>query len=291
MEDILNIENLSKVYDDFTLKNINFSIPNGCIMGLIGENGAGKTTTIKLILNLIKRDGGNIKVFNLDNIQNEIEIKERIGVVLDEGNFHQDLNSKDVSIIMKNIYKKWNKNTFFDYLKQFNIPKHKIIKDLSKGMKIKLSIAVALSHNPDFLILDEPTGGLDPVIRNEILDIFLEFIQNEKKSILFSTHITGDLDRIADYITFIHNGEIIFSREKDELIDYYGIIKCGKDDFNKIDSMDIIGYRKNQFGYEILTADKQLSGIKYKGLTIDSASLEDIMLFYIRREKHERINY
>lgn len=291
MENILNLENLSKAYDNFTLKDINLNIPKGSIMGLVGENGAGKTTTIKLILNLIKRDKGTIRLFGFDNIQREMEVKERIGVVLDESNFHDNLNSNDISIIMGNIYKNWNNNVFSDYLKQFNLPKNKVIKDLSKGMKMKLSIAVALSHNPDLLILDEPTSGLDPIIRNEILDIFLEFIQDEEKSILFSTHITSDLDKIADYITFIHSGEIIFSKDKDALINDYGIIKCGKDDFNKIDRKDVIGYRKNQFGYEVLTNNKQSAEIRYKGLTMDSANLEDIMLFYIRREGNEGVNY
>ena len=290
MNDILSIEKTYKTYDDFTLKNINLNVPKGIIMGLVGENGAGKTTTIKLILNLIKRDKGSIKIFGLDNIQKEMEIKERIGVVMDESNFYTDLNPNDISKIMSNIYANWDNDTFFDYLKQFNIPRKKTIKDLSKGMKMKLSIAVALSHKPDLLILDEPTSGLDPIVRNEILDIFQDFIQDEEKSILFSTHITSDLDKIADYITFIHKGEIIFSKEKDGLINDYGIIKCGKDDFNKIDSKDVVGYRKNQFGYEILVINRQLSEIKYKGLTIDSVNLEDIMLFYIRREKHERIN-
>ena len=272
MNDILNVEDLSKSYEDFTLNNINLNIPKGCIMGLVGENGAGKTTTIKLILNSIKRDKGNIKIFGLDNIKNQIEIKERVGVVLDENNFYDDLNPNDISKIMSNIYKNWDNDTFLDYLKQFNIPIKKILKEFSKGMKMKLSIAVALSHNPDFLILDEPTSGLDPIVRNEILDIFLDFIQDEEKSILFSTHITGDLDKIADYITFIHKGEIIFSKEKDDLINDYGLIKCGNADFNKIDNRDIIGYRKNQFGYEILVSNKQTSKIKYKNLTMDSVN-------------------
>lgn len=285
MNDILNVEDLSKSYEDFTLNNINLNIPKGCIMGLVGENGAGKTTTIKLILNSIKRDKGNIKIFGLDNIKNQIEIKERVGVVLDENNFYDDLNPNDISKIMSNIYKNWDNDTFLDYLKQFNIPIKKILKEFSKGMKMKLSIAVALSHNPDFLILDEPTSGLDPIVRNEILDIFLDFIQDEEKSILFSTHITGDLDKIADYITFIHKGEIIFSKEKDDLINDYGLIKCGNADFNKIDNRDIVGYRKNQFGYEILVSNKQTSKIKYKNLTMDSVNSEDIMLFHIRGEK------
>ncbi|MDX9917755.1 MAG: ABC transporter ATP-binding protein [Gudongella sp.] len=285
MDDILKIENLSKSYDDFTLKNINFTIPQGAIMGLVGENGAGKTTTIKLILNLIKRDAGRIEIFGLDNVENEMEVKERIGVVLDESNFYIDLNPNDISKVMGNIYKNWDNNIFFSYLKQFNLPKNKTIRDLSKGMKMKLSIAIALSHQPDLLILDEPTSGLDPIVRNEILDIFLDFIQDEEKSILFSTHITSDLDKIADYISFIHGGELVLTENKDELINDYGIIKCGKEDFNKIDKDHMIGYRKNQFGYEILISNKENAQIKYKGLALDSVNLEDIMLFYIRGER------
>lgn len=285
MSDILKIEHLTKYYNDFTLKDIDFNIPKGSIMGLVGENGAGKTTTIKLILNIIKRDKGSIRIFGLDNIENEMEVKERIGVVLDESNFYIDLNPNDISKVMENIYKSWDNNTFFSYLKQFNLPKNKKIRDLSKGMKMKLSIAVALSHKPDLLILDEPTSGLDPIVRNEVLDIFLDFIQDEEKSILFSTHITSDLDKIADYITFIHKGELILTENKDALINDYGIIKCGKEDFNKMDKMDIIGYRKNQFGYEILISNKERAQMKYKGLTLDSVNLEDIMLFYIRGER------
>ena len=283
--DILKVENLSKSYDDFTLENVGFNLPKGSIMGLVGENGAGKTTIIKLILNLIKRESGYIKVFGLDNIENEQQIKEKIGVVLDESYFHDNLRAKDISLIMDNIYSNWDKSVFLYYLKKFKLPLDKIVKDFSKGMKMKLSIAVALSHDPQFLILDEPTSGLDPIVRSEILDIFMEFIQDEEKSILFSTHITSDLDKIADYITFIHNGAIIFSESKDDMINNFGIIKCGKEDFNKIDKVDIVGYRKSQFGYEVLINNMQRNRSKYDKYIIDSASLEDIMLLYIRRER------
>lgn len=291
MECILDVTNLSKSYEDFILNDISFNIPKGSIMGLIGENGAGKTTIIKLILNTIKKNGGNIKILGFDNIENELEIKEKIGVVLDESYFPDNLMPKDISIIMNNIYKNWNKSSFLQYLKQFKIPEDKIVKKFSKGMKMKLSIAVALSHNPQLLILDEPTGGLDPIIRSEILDVFLEFIQDEEKSILFSTHITSDLDKIADYITFIHNGEIIFSESKDDLLDSYGIIKCGVNDFSKIEKLDIISHRKNQFGYEALTNNRFEANNKYKDLIIDPVNLEEIMLFYIRRDSGEGINY
>lgn len=283
--DILKVENVSKSYEDFTLKNVGFDLPKGSIMGLVGENGAGKTTIIKLILNLIKRDNGYIKVFGLDNIENEQQIKEQIGVVLDESYFHDNLRARDISLIMNNIYSNWDKSMFLDYLRKFKLPTDKIVKGFSKGMKMKLSIAVALSHDPQFLILDEPTSGLDPIVRSEILDIFLDFIQDEEKSILFSTHITSDLDKIADYITFIHEGAIIFSESKDEMINSFGIIKCGKDDFNQIDKKDIVGYRKNKFGYEVLINNKHRNENKYNKYIIDSASLEDIMLLYIRREK------
>ena len=203
---------------------------------------------------------------------------------MDESNFHDNLKPTDISIIMNSIYDNWDKELFLKYLDRFKLPKDKNIKNYSKGMKMKLSISVALSHDPELLILDEPTGGLDPIVRSEILDIFLDFIQDEEKAILFSTHITSDLDKIADYITFIHNGNIIFSESKEELVDNYGIIKCGTNDFNRIDKKDIIGYRKNQFGYEVLVTNKEKNKFKYKDFIMDNANLEDIMLFYIRGE-------
>ncbi len=189
---------------------------------------------------------------------------------------------------MKNIHRSWSGAVFTDYLKKFNIQQKKKIKDYSKGMKTKLSIAVALSHNPDFLILDEPTSGLDPVIRSEILDLLLYFIQDEEKSVLFSTHITSDLEKIADYITFIHDGELVFSRDKESVQDDYGILKCTMQEFGTIDRDDIIGYRKNRFGCEALIANRQEADIKYKGLAVDPANLEEIMLYYVKAEEGGR---
>ncbi len=278
----LQVENLSKQYDKFKLNNISFSLPKGCIMGFIGENGAGKTTTIKLILNLIKRDSGNIKIFGLDNIEYEKEIKEQIGVVLDESYFHDSLRPTDISKIMKNVFSNWDDDLFVSYLDKFNLPDNKIIKDYSKGMKAKLAIATALAHKPKLLILDEATSGLDPIVRSEILDIFLDFIQDDEHSILLSSHITSDLEKVADYITFIHEGNIIFSESKDNLIYNYGLLKCGLNEFSKIDSSDIIGYRKNDFGYDVLVKNKMQMRMKYKNYIIDSTSLEEIMLFYIK---------
>lgn len=276
MENVLEIKNLSKRYHEFALKNVSFSLPKGCIMGLVGENGAGKSTTIKLLLNLIRRDGGEVKILGKNNLNHEKEIKEDIGVVFDESNFPDNMNTMDISLVMSNIYRNWDRKLFDGYLERFSLPPQKKVKDYSRGMKMKLSIAAALSHHPKFLILDEPTSGLDPMVREEILDIFLEFIQDEEHSILISSHIISDLEKIADYITFIHKGKILFSEAKDQLLEDYGILKCSHMELDQIDQGVIISYRKNQFGVEALVKRKKL---KSKFL-IDPAGIEDIMLFY-----------
>lgn len=284
MEDALRVENLTKDYGEFKLNNISFNLPKGTIMGFIGENGAGKTTTIKLILNMIKKNGGNIQILGRDNITHEQQLKQQIGVVTDENHFNDNLRPLDISSIMKHIYTKWNDSQFKKYLKRFGIPETRTLKEMSKGTKMKLSISTALAHNPKLLILDEATSGLDPVIRNEILDIFLDVIQDEERSIFLSTHITSDLEKIADYITLIHNGEIMFSKTKDELKDNYGILRCGINDYGRIDQPDIAGCRKGQFGYEILVEKKAAMERKYKNFIIDPANIEDIMLFYVRSD-------
>ena len=285
MENILEIKNLSKKYKGFELKNVNIKLPKGMIMGFIGENGAGKTTTIKSILNIINRDSGEIKIFGLDNKENERKIKEDIGVVLDDSFLSEYLNPSDINKIMKNIYKDWDEKLYFKYIEDFKLPKEKISKEYSSGMKMKLKIAVALAHHPKLLILDEPTSGLDPVARNEILDIFQEFIQDEDHGIFVSSHITSDLEHIADYITFITNGEIIFSKTRDELLEYYGIVKCSEEQFKKIDKKDYIKYKKNRYEYDVLIEDKYEFKKKYDISVIDKPSLEDIMLIYIKGEK------
>lgn len=285
MENILEIKNLSKKYKGFELKNVNIKLPKGMIMGFIGENGAGKTTTIKSILNIINRDSGEIKIFGLDNKENERKIKEDIGVVLDDSFLSEYLNPADINKIMKNIYKNWDEKLYFKYIEDFKLPKEKISKEYSSGMKMKLKIAVALAHHPKLLILDEPTSGLDPVARNEILDIFQEFIQDENKGIFVSSHITSDLEHIADYITFINNGEIIFTKTRDELLENYGIVKCSEEQFKKIDKKDYIKYKKNRYEYDVLIEDKYVFKKKYDISVIDKPSLEDIMLIYIKGEK------
>lgn len=284
MENILEIKNLCKEYNGFQLKNINMELPKGMIMGFIGENGAGKTTTIKSILNIINSEG-SIKIFGKDIKLNEKEIKEEIGVVLDDSFLSEYLTAKQVNSIMKSMYKNWDKQLYFKYLEHFKLSKNKLVKDFSSGMKMKLKVATALSHHPKLLILDEPTSGLDPVARNEILDIFQDFIQNEENSILFSSHITSDLEHIADYITFINDGEIILSKTRDELLEQYGIVKCTKEEFERIDKKDYVKFKENRFEYEVLVEDKIKFRRKYDFNIIDKPTLEDIMLIYIKGEK------
>ncbi|NMB38848.1 MAG: ABC transporter ATP-binding protein [Firmicutes bacterium] len=286
MENVLEIKGLTKRYDGFTLDNVNLALPKGNIMGFIGENGAGKSTTIKLILNVIHRDSGEVKVFGRDNIEYENEIKENIGVVYDESNFPDTLNAGNINTIMKNIYKNWDQDAFDHYLKKFSLPRKKDIKSFSRGMKMKLAIATALSHQAKLLILDEPTSGLDPIIRDEILDIFLDFIQDEEHSIFLSTHITSDIEKIADYIAFIHQGKIVFVESKDVLLDTYGVLKCRTSEFDALDKTFVKGYRKNKFGVEALVEKHKLK----EQYTIDHASIEDIMLFTVRGRSIERID-
>ncbi len=285
MENVIEIKNLCKNYDEFSLKNINLDVPKGMIMGLIGENGAGKTTTIKAIINVINSYSGEIKVFGKDCKQYEKEIKEEVGVVFDDSFLSEYLNPCDINKIMKKVYKNWDEKMYFKYIEDFKLPKEKISKEYSSGMKMKLKIATALSHHPKLLILDEPTSGLDPIARNEILDIFQDFIQNEENSILVSSHITSDLEHIADYITFINNGEVVFSKTRDELLENYGIVKCSKDEFERIDKEDYIKYIKNRYEYDVLVANRFEVNKKYEIEVIDKPSIEDIMLIYVKGEK------
>ena len=285
MENNIEVNNLSKKYDGFELKNINFAVPKGSIVGFVGENGAGKTTTIKSILNITNANG-NIKILGKDIKQHEKEIKQNIGVVLDDSFLSDYLTAKQINSIMKDIYKEWNESKYINYLKQFNLPTNKLLKDYSSGMKMKLKIATAISHNPKLLILDEPTSGLDPVVRNEILDIFRNYIEeDETRSIFISTHITTDLEHISDYIVFIEKGEIIFNIPTAELLENYGIIKCSKEEFLNIDKQDYIRFKKEKYQYEVLTDNKENIIRKYNITTIDKPSIEDILLLYVKGEK------
>ena len=285
MENVLEVKNLNKKYEKFELKNVSFELPKGMILGLIGENGAGKTTTIKSILNIIKKDSGNIKIFGIDINENEKEIKQDIGVVLDDSFLSEYLTPKDINKIMRNFYTNWDEELYFNYIEKFNLPKDKISKDFSNGMKMKLKIATAISHKPKLLILDEPTAGLDPVARNDILDIFQEFIEDGEHSILVSSHITSDLEHIADFITFINNGEVLFTKSKDELLENYGIARCSEEELKRFDKNDYIKYKKNKYEYDVLIEHKSEFKKKYDVGVIDKPTIEDIMLIYIKGEK------
>jgi len=283
MAPVLDIKNLRKEYKDFALDGISFSLEKGYIMGFIGPNGAGKSTTIKLIPNLIKKDSGEIKIFGLDNLAYETEVKNRIGFVLDEAFYYEMLTVKEMKNIIAPHYKNWDKGLFSLYIKRFELPLDKKIKDLSKGMKMKFSLAIALSHHAELLLMDEPTSGLDPVIRSELLDILSELMESEDLSIFFSTHITSDLDKIADYIVFIDNGKIVLDKAKDDILENYGIVKGPKGLIDKNDPM-FIGYRENSFGFEALVEDKnRLKMFAPDKIIIEKPTLEDIMVFYTRR--------
>jgi ABC-2 type transport system ATP-binding protein len=286
MTAILEVSNLRKDFKDFSLKNISFTLESGYIMGFIGANGSGKTTTIKLIMNLLKKDGGNINVFGLDNIKYEKEIKNRIGVVYDESHYYEELTISQMKRVIAPFYSNWNDNTFNKYIKEFQLPPKRKIKELSKGMKMKFSLALALSHDAELLIMDEPTSGLDPIIRSELLDILTYLIQDENKGIFFSTHITSDLDKVADYVTLIDQGEIVLSDSKDEIIENYGLVKGPKELLGTSGREAFVSIKENKFGFEGLSKDKQKIKTLYKDkVIIEKPQLEDIMLYFTRRGK------
>ncbi|MCI6561241.1 MAG: ABC transporter ATP-binding protein [Oscillospiraceae bacterium] len=286
-ENAIEIDGLTKKYDGFTLDNISFNVPKGSIMGFIGQNGAGKTTTINSLLNIIKKDSGTIRILGLDNEKNEIAIKEQIAAVFDELPFHDQLNANHISIILRDIFKEWDNEKYLEYLDRFALPRKKKIGQFSKGMKMKLQIAAALSHNAKLLIMDEATTGLDPVVRNEILDIFLEYLQDENHSILMSSHITSDLEKIADSVTFIDRGKLLLTGYKDDILETHGVMKCSVDNYKQIDEADIISARITDFGAEIMVSDKKMCSQKYSGIIMDNTTLEEIMLFYVNRRKKE----
>lgn len=286
-ENAIEIKDLTKKYDGFTLDKVSFNVPKGSIMGFIGQNGAGKTTTINAILNIVKKDDGEIKLLGLDHEKDEYDAKKQIAAVFDELPFDDRLNAITIDKVFREVFEEWSSETFFNYLDRFSLPRKKKFGKFSKGMKMKLQIASALSHNAKLLIMDEATTGLDPVVRNEILDIFLEYLQNEDHSILMSSHITSDLDKVADSVTFIDKGKVLISGYKDDILYSHGILKCTKDDYKDIAPEDIVSARLNDFGAEIMVSDKAECSRKYSGAVIDPATLEDIMLFYVNRSKKE----
>ena len=285
MKNILSVSELTKNYPGFSLSQVGFELPGGSIMGLIGENGAGKTTTLKLILGLLKPDGGQVTLFGRPQTGDDLAVKEQIGVVMDGSFFSEYMTSADVGSSLRYFYKAFDPNQYRRWLDRFSLPSTKKVKDFSRGMKMKLALAAALSHSPRLLILDEATSGLDPVVRSEVLDVFLEFIQDEEHSILFSSHITSDLEQVADYITFIHQGQVIFNNSKDSLLEEYGVLHCGQSHYEVLDQSDIIGCRKNRFGCDALVKNRAEFQARHPGLVVDPAGLDDIMLFYIKGEQ------
>lgn len=275
----IEITNLTKEYKSFKLDGVDLTLPSGCVMGLIGENGAGKSTIIKLIFNSIKRNSGNIKVLGCDNLDKSFEkVKNDIGVVLDEPCFPDCVRLKDINAMMKNIYKNWSVDEFWSCCDKFKVPRDKRFKGFSKGMKMKTSIAVALSHGAKLLVLDEATSGLDPIIRDEILDIFNDFTRNENHSVLISSHIISDLEKICDYIAFIHQGSIKFCEEKDALLEKYLLIHCSEEDLKKLPHNRIVGRKITKYETEALVTAGELP----KGAVSERPSIEDIMLFMSR---------
>ena len=280
MEYALELSGVCKHYSDFSLQNVSFRLPKGSIMGFIGENGAGKTTTIKTILNLIHPDGGEIRILGRDSRKEEPQARAETGVVLDTCCFYPTLRVRQINRILKQIYPTWDEALFFSYTSRFQLPAAKPVKDFSKGMRMKLNIACALAHRPKLLLLDEATSGLDPVMRDQFLDLLLEFIQEEDHSVLFSTHITSDLEKVADYITFLQQGRIVFSEAKDVLTERYGILRCSKEAYAKLDRRSVAGCRQNAFGVEALITNKPEFTFLHRELTVDPVSVEDIMVYY-----------
>ena len=283
----IEIKGVTKRYDGFALDNISFDVPKGCIMGFIGQNGAGKTTTIRSLLHITNIDSGEIRLLGLDHIRDEKAIKKRIAVVFDEMPFHDIFTANDMARIFEGMYPEWDNAEYARYLERFQLPAKKKIGQFSKGMKMKLQIACALSHNAEILVMDEATAGLDPVVRDEILHIFMEYLQTGERSILMSSHITSDLEKIADMVTFIDRGKILLTGYKDEIIEKHGILKCDKEKTAEIDAEDIVSIRLNNFGAEVMLKDCENAACKYRDAVIDPASLDDIMLYYVHRDRKE----
>ena len=287
MENILELQQVSKTFSksDFTLDHVTFSLPYGSILGFVGENGAGKTTTIGCILNTVIKDSGTVKLFGKEMLDADTDMREKIGVVYDGDNFPPYWTAKQLSKVMAGLYTRWDHSLFQKYLEDFHLPPGQKIKHYSRGMTMKLAIAAALSHHPQLLILDEATSGLDPIMRDEMLDVFLEFVQEEDHSILLSSHITSDLEKIADYITFIHNGKLIMTASKNDLVYHYAVMRCKESQFRALDPGDILAYRKRDFQIDVLVRNGKEAERKYKDVVIDHVSVDEIMLLLAKGER------
>lgn len=285
IENVIELKDVTKDYGDFKLDHVSFTVPEGSVCGFIGQNGAGKTTTIQIILDAINRDSGEVFLFGQKVDKNSAALREDIGVVFDEMGFHDFLTARQINTILKNIYKNWKEEEYFSYLKRFSLPTKKPCGSFSRGMRMKLQIAAALSHGAKLLIMDEPTSGLDPIVRNEMLQIFREYVIEEDHTILLSSHITGDLERLADEVVFIDGGKIILSGNKDEILEQHGVLKCKKDEVTSIHESLIVDYESSTFGAEVLVNDRKEARKLYPDMVIEPADLEEIMIHYVRKVK------
>lgn len=282
MKDVLEVNNLKKELGSFSIEQLTFSLKEGCITGFIGVNGSGKTTTIKTILGLYPKDGGSIKFFGKEMKKNEYEIKNRIGVVLDEGYFYEEMTLKEMKSIIAPAYTNWDESVFLNYINRFNLKLDQKIATLSKGMRMKFAITLALSHHADLLIMDEPTSGLDPLIRNELMEILLDFMEEEGKSVFFSTHITSDLEKVADMLILIDNGKIVFNESKDELLERHALIKGDNSLIDEHSTKLFLRLRQTPFGFEGITNKVDQVCEQMKDIIIERPTIEDVMLAYVK---------
>ncbi len=285
IKNVIELKGVTKDYGDFKLDNVDFVVPEGSVCGFIGQNGAGKTTTIQLILDAINRDDGEIYLFGKSIDEDSASLREDIGVVFDEMGFHDFLTAKQINTIMKNVYKNWNEEKYFEYLKRFSLPTKKACGTFSRGMRMKLQIAAALSHDAKLLIMDEPTSGLDPIVRNEMLQIFREYVVEEDHTMLLSSHITGDLEKLADEVIFIDGGRIVLKGNKDEILEKHGVLRCKKDELGNISESLIVSAEISSFGAEVLINDRKATEKLYPGMVIEPAGLEEIMIYYVNKAK------
>lgn len=283
MKNAIALRGVTKKYKDFTLDHVSFRVPEGSIVGFVGENGAGKSTTVRAILDLISLDEGEVEVLGLSpEERRDSQWKEQIGVVFDAGNIPEIMTAGQIDAVMKRVYRQWSSETYRGFLRRFRLSEDKRYKDYSRGMRMKLSLAVAMSHGARLLVLDEATSGLDPIVRDELLDLFLEFIQQEDHSILISSHIISDLEKAADYIVFIHDGHICFEEEKDVLLDSYGVVHCTSQEADTLPAQLVIGRRDNRFASEVLVKDRHEIIRRHPQLAVDAAGIEDIMLYMVK---------
>ena len=284
MNSAIEVRGLCKHYRDFSLRDVSFTVPGGSIMGFIGENGAGKTTTIKSILGLLHTDGGSISVLGRDPVTDRRAIGQDIGVVLDGSFFYEGMRAKDISAVMSRLHSRWDKESFASYCKRFALPMEKPFKEFSKGMRAKLALTTALAHHPKLLVLDEATAGLDPIVRDEVLEIFNEFTREEDHSILISSHILSDLEKLCDYIAFLHQGRLLFCDEKDRLLEEYGIFVGTADQVNSLQDGAVVARENSSFGGVRCLVKRALVPA---GWALERPTVEDIVLFLVKGAKEQ----